>query len=125
MDRANDDLVAWKHRTPTLDDSAAPPPRTPSGPAVPSTTSACRSTTRLTTSYPMHANRALERFAQLGIRWHDGWRSGPSNHLRSSQVQCVNALMPFVDDPQSLAAIFGSVLPIETVVPFGDPGAAE
>ncbi len=33
--------------------------------------------------------------------------------------------MPFVDDPQSLAAIFGSVLPIETVVPFGDPGAPE
>ncbi len=33
--------------------------------------------------------------------------------------------MPFVDSPDALAALFGSVLPIGEVLPFGDPGAPE
>jgi len=60
----------------------------------------------------------LQRFAAAGIPWHDGDGS-PSNHLLSSQVQCVNALAPFVDRPDALAAIFGTVLPISEVLPFG------
>lgn len=121
--QANDDLVAWKYRTPTLDGidpEAAPYSKHPNGPSH----DVC-----LTLDHAAHNLLpdarviALDRFAKLRIRWHDGWQSGPSNHLRSSQVQCVNALMPFVDDPQSLAELFAPVLPIETVVPFGDPGA--
>src|SRR3546814_880824 len=34
----------------------------------------------------------LARFRAAGIPWHDGIGDGPSNHLLSSQVQCVNAL---------------------------------
>jgi hypothetical protein len=62
---------------------------------------------------------ALSRFGAAGIPWHDGVEGGPSNHLLSSQVQCANALAPFVGDPSALAAIFGHVLPIRTVLPFG------
>lgn len=123
--RANDDLVAWKHRTPTLDGAdcaAAPYSKRPAGPVYDVCLPLDHAAHNL---LPDAREIALDRFARLGIRWHDGWQSGPSNHLRSSQVQCVNALMPFVDDPQSLAAIFGSVLPIETVLPCGDPGAPD
>lgn len=39
---------------------------------------------------------ALELFRELGIPWHAGVGDGPGNHLLSSQVQCVNALMAMV-----------------------------
>ena len=68
---------------------------------------------------------ALDRFERLRIRWHDGAVAGPSNHLRSSQVQCVNALMPFVNDAEALKALFGAVLPIGEVLAFGDPDAPD
>jgi hypothetical protein len=44
---------------------------------------------------------ALALFAELGIPWHAGVKGGPSNHLLSSQVQCVNALAQMVGDPSS------------------------
>lgn len=62
---------------------------------------------------------SLERFRAAGIPWHDGIKGGPSNHLLSSQVQCANALAPFVADPDALKTIFCSVLPIDLVIPFG------
>jgi hypothetical protein len=61
---------------------------------------------------------ARTRFAAAAIRWHSGGNS-PSSHLLSSQIQCVNALAPFVQDPEALATIFGGLLPIGRVVPFG------
>lgn len=68
---------------------------------------------------------ALERFNAATIPWHDGFDHGPSNHLLDSQVQCANALAPFVNDPAALAAIFGSALPIAEVLPFAaDQGGA-
>ena len=45
---------------------------------------------------------ALELFDELGIPWHAGVDGGPSNHLLSSQVQCVNALGQMVLDPDRL-----------------------
>jgi hypothetical protein len=36
---------------------------------------------------------ALELFAELGIPWHKGIANGPSNHLLSSQVQCVRVAL--------------------------------
>src|SRR5262245_22772793 len=45
---------------------------------------------------------ALERFHAAKVPWHAGSAGAPSNHLLSSQVQCANALAPFVDDPDSL-----------------------
>ena len=55
-------------------------------------------------------------FADLAIPWHAGVGEGPSNHLLSSQVQCVNALMPLVTDPDRLARAFGGVLDIDHVL---------
>lgn len=71
---------------------------------------------------PDARNIALERFAAAGIPWHDGVDGRPSNHLLSSQVQCANALAPFVADPAALAAIFGTALGIRRVLPFDGYG---
>jgi len=61
---------------------------------------------------------ARTRFAAAQIRWH-GDEDGPNPHTCSSQIQCLNALAPFVEAPESLARLFGSVLPIDEVLPFG------
>ena len=53
---------------------------------------------------------ALALFAELAIPWHAGVGGGPSNHLLSSQVQCVNALGRMVTDPVRMVRAFGSVL---------------
>jgi hypothetical protein len=63
----------------------------------------------------------LSRFRSGGIKWHDGVGEGPTNHLLDSQIQCVNALAPFVARPEALRQIFGSVIPIAEVIPFGAP----
>lgn len=52
----------------------------------------------------------LELFAELGIPWHAGVGSGPSKHLLSSQVQCMNALGQMVGDPDRMVQAFGPVL---------------
>jgi hypothetical protein len=69
------------------------------------------------------ARHVLETFSRAGIDWHDGEGVGPSNHLCSSQVQCVNALAPFTGRPEALAGLLGAALGIAEVVPFGDPVA--
>ncbi|MEY2449633.1 MAG: hypothetical protein QOH79_3109 [Acidimicrobiaceae bacterium] len=61
---------------------------------------------------------ALGRFAAAEIPWHHGG-DRPSNHLLSSQVQCANALAPFVEQPASLQRMFETVLDIGKVLPFG------
>jgi len=53
---------------------------------------------------------ALKLFADLGIPWHMGVEGGPSNHLLSSQVQCVNALGQMVSDPKRIIQAFGGLL---------------
>jgi hypothetical protein len=53
---------------------------------------------------------ALELFAELGIPWHAGVDVGPSNHLLSSQVQCVNALGQMVADPDRIVRAFAPIL---------------
>jgi hypothetical protein len=63
---------------------------------------------------------ALELFAELGIPWHCGVDRGPSNHLLSSQVQCVNALMPMVEDPARTVKAFGDLLDIAEVLEIED-----
>ena len=64
---------------------------------------------------------ALALFAELGIPWHAGVAGGPSNHLVSSQVQCVNALMGMVSDPTRLRRAFGELLGIDEVLQI-EPG---
>jgi hypothetical protein len=49
---------------------------------------------------------ALATFDRLGIVWHGAALPGlPSNHLCSSQIFCVNALFPFINRPEALAAL--------------------
>jgi hypothetical protein len=67
---------------------------------------------------------ALERFRAAGIPWHLGCSGGPSGHLLSSQVQCANALAPFVADEPALRHILGRALPVAEVLPFGATDAA-
>lgn len=64
---------------------------------------------------------ALEMFRELGIPWHAGIDGGPSNHLLSSQVQCVNALGQMVSDKDRILAAFGDVLDIVEVLAI-EPG---
>src|SRR4051794_18257631 len=64
---------------------------------------------------------ALGLFAELGIPWHRGIADGPTNHLLSSQVQCVNALMPMVTDPERIVRAFGAELDIAEVLHI-EPG---
>lgn len=53
---------------------------------------------------------ALTLFEELGIPWHASVAGGPSNHLLSSQVQCVNALGQMVSDPARIVRAFGELL---------------
>ena len=53
---------------------------------------------------------AIPMFKKLGISWHKGIGDGPSNHLLSSQVQCVNALGQMVKDPARIIAAFGPLV---------------
>lgn len=64
---------------------------------------------------------ALALFAELGIPWHAGIDGGPSNHLLSSQVQCVNALGQMVNDPEPLLRAFGPIVDIGEVLEI-EPG---
>jgi hypothetical protein len=60
-------------------------------------------------------------FAELGIPWHAGVDGGPSNHLLSSQVQCVNALGQMLADPLRVVRAFGDLLGIDEVLQI-EPG---
>jgi hypothetical protein len=70
---------------------------------------------------PEVRSEALELFAELGIPWHAGIDGGPSNHLLSSQVQCVNALAQMVTDPGRIIRALGEVLGIDEVLVI-EPG---
>lgn len=63
---------------------------------------------------------ALALFTELDIPWHDSVDGGPSNHLRDSQVQCVNALFQVVADPSRIQRAFGQVVDIAAVLPIED-----
>lgn len=59
---------------------------------------------------------AIELFVELDIPWHDSVGGGPSNHLRDSQVQCVNALFQMVSDPERIKLAFGGAIDIAEVL---------
>lgn len=54
---------------------------------------------------------ALTYFDSYQIRWHNGDKITPSNHLCDSQVCCVNFLFPFMDKPQALAELLRPLFP--------------
>lgn len=61
---------------------------------------------------PAVRDEALGYFTAHEIRWQASVEGGPSNHLLSSQVQCVNALAPMVRDPERIVRAFGAVLDV-------------
>ena len=67
---------------------------------------------------PEVRSEAIALFRVLDIPWHDSVAGGPSNHLRDSQVQCVNALFEMVADPARITRAFGAALDIAEVLPI-------
>lgn len=70
--------------------------------------------------YPGIRVSAPAHFLHHDIKWHDGGKGQPSNHLCDSQVCCVNFLFPFSEQPRALAEVLrpfyptlGCMLPIE------------
>lgn len=64
---------------------------------------------------------AVSLFAAEGVHWHAATAAGPTNHLLSSQVQCVNALGQMVHDAARLKRAFGALLDIDEVLDI-EPG---
>jgi hypothetical protein len=63
---------------------------------------------------------SIKHFNELEIKWHDGQKPFPSNHMCDSQVCCVNFLFPFAHQPAALGALLkpfypqlSKMLPIE------------
>jgi hypothetical protein len=69
---------------------------------------------------PEVRDEALRRFAAGHIAWQAAIDGRPTNNLLSSQIQCVNALMPMTNDPLLLVAAFGEVLQIGEPLPIED-----
>jgi hypothetical protein len=116
--------TAWKRSTPTLPAAAklAAPYIGKDGTAGPRRYDFC-----LPAAFASHSLLPEVRptvpalFNELGIPWHASVNSGPSNHLLSSQVQCVNALGQMVTDPSRIVRAFGDLLGIVEVLPI-EPG---
>ncbi len=60
----------------------------------------------------------IELFRAEGIAWHQG-SGGPTPHLRSSQIQCLNALGAMVHDPERTMRTFGPALDMASVRDLG------
>ena len=66
---------------------------------------------------------SIEYFKRKKIVWHDGQATMPSNHLCSSQVQCVNFLYPFADKPEALCTLLRPIFPdIKSIEPMEEEG---
>lgn len=63
----------------------------------------------------------LEFFRDENVAWHKSVDGGPSNHLLSSQVQCVNALGAMVHDPARIVSAFAGPLGTADVLEI-EPG---
>lgn len=107
----NDRNIAWKQTTSTLPDDARIDDRAPY--YLPEKHAALN-------LLPEVRESVLAMFKDIGIPWHQGTKAGPSRHLRSSQVQCANALGLMVRDPARISAAFGSVLDIGSVRDLGE-----
>jgi Restriction Endonuclease associating with ARP len=111
---ARGSATKWKSRTATLSAAARAPGRYGTGPPVRICLPVACSTENL---LPEAREIARQRFAAASIRWHGG-ADGPSNHLLSSQVQCLNALAPLVERPGDLGRLLRRALPVDEVLPF-------
>lgn len=116
--------IAWKYHSSTLPAGArAPAPYVGKDRKVGSTLYDFRLPPEYATLslLPEVREAALAMFVELRIPWHAGVAAGPSNHLLSSQVQCVNALGQMVTEPSRLVSAFGGLLGIGEVLQI-EPG---
>lgn len=126
VSRSNASAVRWKQESQTLPSAAKLPGvvKSRSGDAVPLDHV-------LPDQYAAHnllpevREPALKLFRDLDIKWHQGVNGGPSPHLRSSQVQCVNALGQMMEDADRIERAFGSVLDIASVRDLGEIDPSE
>lgn len=113
--------MAWKQRTATLPDEAREPGYYSRRGKLEGPYPVC-----LPIEYADHnllpdvRAGSIALFDELDIPWHDSLAGGPSNHLRDSQVQCVNALFAMVADPDRLKRAFGHVVDIAEVLMIED-----
>lgn len=113
--------MAWKHRTATLPKEAREPGHYPRRGELEGPYPVC-----LPIEYAAHnllpdaRDGAITLFQEFDIAWHDSVAGGPSNHLRDSQVQCVNALFAMVADPDRIKRAFGHVIDIAEVLMIED-----
>lgn len=111
--------AAWKKSTNSLPDEAKVPARYVNKDGVTGSTLYDFCLPPALAPYSLLAEirePALALFAELGIPWHSGVDGGPSNHLLSSQVQCVNALTQMLGDPVRLKLAFGELLGIDELL---------
>lgn len=108
--------VSWKGRTPTLPDAArAPGAYEKHRRAYPFCIPVEFASHNL---LPDVRDGAIDLFKEFEILWHDSVAGGPSNHLRDSQVQCVNALFAMVADAGRIKLAFGGAVDIAEVLPI-------
>jgi hypothetical protein len=117
QDRARATAVAWKL---TLPAEAQPDgPYGPAGNLYPF----CLPTSEAHRNLLPEATGAVGFFGRHHLQWHRGLYHGPTNHLISSQVQCVNALFAMTTNPSLIKRAFGEELGIAEVIPIEDDGA--
>jgi hypothetical protein len=113
QDRARAAAVAWKLSTDVLtDDARADGPYQRADEVYPF----CLPTAFARHNLLAEAAGATEFFGTRGIQWHRGVGNGPTTHLVSSQVQCVNALYPMTENPGLITRVFGNDLDIAEVI---------
>lgn len=117
-DECRRQAVRWKAATPTLPDDARRPARYHGGGSAMEYDFCLPEDHAEKNLLPEVRGRALALFSASGIRWHRGVGRGPSNHLLSSQVQCVNALGAMAHDEARLQGAFGRVVDVAEVLPI-------
>jgi hypothetical protein len=113
VQRARRHASAWKQSTPILpDDARSPAPYLRDGEPQGSYPFCLPRAFAAHNLLPDVRADSLAYFAAERIAWHQSIDGGPTNHLLSSQLQCVNALGPLVRDPERLRRAFADVLDI-------------
>lgn len=122
---SNERAVAWKHATSALPDEARSLGSVRGWGGSYDVDYALPAEHAAHNLLPEVRESALALFAEHDIAWHQSINGGPTNHLRSSQVQCVNALGQMMSDPERIKRAFGASLDISHVRDFGEIDAAE
>ena len=99
---SNERAVRWKHNTSTLPDEARGPGEVRGWGGTYDVDYALPAAYAAHNLLPEVRDTALELFEKHEIAWHQAIDGGPTNHLRSSQVQCVNALGQMMTDPERI-----------------------